>query len=156
VCSIGTAPFSSRCLHRLVRESSCLFSADVKKLAASLSDQKQRQQNFAPILDRSVDAADLQSILRVGYPQTLGATATPKHILGALLPRAWAVSDADLRLSEPGRVVNAIGTCEDIHFVEEITTIGERFELTLDGQRRVRPIHTLILQQTPALTVQPE
>jgi hypothetical protein len=125
MCSIGTAALSSRCLCRLVRSSSCLFSADINKAAASLLDQKQRQQDFAPILDRSVDSADLQSVLRVVYPQTLGATATPQYILGALLPCAWTVSDTNLRLSEPGRVVNAIGTREDFHFGEITTSAND-------------------------------
>jgi hypothetical protein len=56
---------------------SFLFLADVYKTTASLLDQQQRQQDFPPIFDRSIDSTDLQAIVCVVHPQILRAAATP-------------------------------------------------------------------------------
>jgi hypothetical protein len=81
----GVTVHSSRCLHGFVRRHSSLFPADVNKSAAPFLNPEQRQQDLAPILDGSIDPADLESVVSVVNPQTLRATAAPQRVIGGLL-----------------------------------------------------------------------
>ena len=123
---MGIPAQSSNCLHRFVRGLSLLSRGHVNKSLPPPLAKKQRQQDFPPILNSSVDSADLQAIVGVVDPQSLSATAAPQHILRTLLTRARQMSDPNLGLTEAHGVVNAIGAFEELHFVQSITFCCEQ------------------------------
>ena len=83
-------------------------SSDVNQTPTFLLDQKERKKNLPPIINGTVNAADLQAILRVVNLQLLIAAATPEYVgwrSPALRP---TVANANLGLPETRCVVDPV------------------------------------------------
>lgn len=90
-----------------------------------LLDQKQRQEDLAPIIDGAVHPVDLQAVIGViDFDPFVAATAF-EEVARHFLADTFLVIDADLGLSEAGGVVDAVCAFQGVHFLCYLLLVSE-------------------------------